>query len=141
MVNTMQAQVIENFSDGDFTTNPIWTGDIANWKVVNNQLNSNAPTTSAQTFLTTFNSLAQNTQWEFTVNLKFATSSANYTDIFLISDSLNLLGQNSGFFVRVGNTADEISLYRKDGPNSVKIIDGLDGRVSSTTTNLFRIKF
>lgn len=140
MVNTMQAQVIENFSDGDFTTNPIWSGDIANWKVVNNQLNSNAPTTSAQTFLTTFNSLAQNTQWEFTVNLKFATSSANYTDIFLISDSLNLLGQNSGFFVRVGNTADEISLYRKDGPNSVKIIDGLDGRVSSTTTNLFRIK-
>src|SRR6185436_20662794 len=110
--NYAMAQVDDNFTDGDFTSNPSWQGDTANWKVTGSQLNSNAPTTFTQTYLAVSNSLAYNTQWEFYVNLKFATSSLNYADIFLVSDSLNLPGNNSGFFVRIGNTADEISLYR-----------------------------
>ncbi len=136
----LNAQVEEDFSDGDFTSNPTWVGDVTNWKIVGLQLNSNSPITYTQSYISTLNTLAQNTQWLFTIDLKFATSSVNYLDVFLISDSANLLGMNSGIFVRVGNTSDEISLYRKDGNVNTKIIDGLDGRVGSTTNNLFRIK-
>ncbi len=136
----LQAQVNESFSDGDFTTNPIWGGDAGSWKVLGFQLNSNASTAVTHTYLSTPCSLAQNTVWEFYVDLKFATSSVNYTDIFLISDSANLEGMNSGFFVRIGNTSDDICLYRKDASTITKIIDGLDGRVGSTSANIFRIK-
>ena len=136
----LSAQVNENFSDGEFLSNPKWTGDTLGWKVVGFQLNSNASVATTPLHLSTVCTLATNTQWEFLVDLKFATSSLNYTDIFLISDSSNLSGMNSGFFVRVGNTSDEISLYRKDLGTITKIIDGLDGRVASTTNNIFKIK-
>lgn len=134
------AQMNENFSDGDFLNNPAWVGDITTWKVVGFQLNNNSSTATTQSYLATQNSLAQNCQWEFYVNLKFATSSLNYADIFLVSDSSNLMGQNSGIFVRVGGTADEISLFRKDGNTIIKIIDGVDGSVSSSSNNIFKIK-
>ncbi len=137
---SVQAQVNDDFSDGNFTASPAWTGDTASWRVVSQQLNSNALATTTQTYIATANTWAVTAQWEFLVNLKFATSSANYADIFLISDSLTLSGQNSGYFVRVGNTLDEICLYRKTGSTSVKIIDGIDSRVSGSTNNLFKIK-
>jgi hypothetical protein len=135
----MHAQVNESFADGDFTVNPAWVGDLSNWKVTGFQLNSNV-TAASHSYIATANALAQSTQWEFFINLKFATSSLNYTDIFLISDSSNLEGLNSGIFVRAGNTADDICLYRKDGSIITKIIDGLDGRVGSSSNNIFKIK-
>ena len=134
------AQLHESFSDGNFTTNPTWIGDTSYWKIVGQQLNSNAPPTSSSAQLCTRNNLSQNVVWEFYVNLKFATSSVNYTDIFLISDSANLMGLNSGIFVRIGNTNDEISLYRKDTGAITKLIDGIDGRLASTSSNSFKIR-
>lgn len=134
------AQLYESFSDGNFTTNPTWIGDTSYWKIVGQQLNSNAPPTANSAQLCTQNNLSQNVVWEFYVNLKFATSSVNYADIFLISDSTNLMGLNSGIFVRIGNTADEISLYRKDSGAIVKLIDGVDGRVGSSSANTFKIR-
>lgn len=134
------AQLHESFSDGNFTTNPTWIGDTSYWKIVGQQLNSNGPPTSSSAQLCTRNNLSQNVVWEFYVNLKFATSSVNYTDIFLISDSANLMGLNSGIFVRIGNTNDEISLYRKDTGAITKLIDGIDGRLASTSSNSFKIR-
>ena len=134
------AQLHESFSDGNFTTNPTWIGDTSYWKIVGQQLNSNAPPIANTAQLCTQNSLSQNVIWEFYVNLKFATSSVNYADIFLLSDSAEFSGQNSGLFVRIGNTTDEISLYRKDTGAIVKLIDGIDGRVGSTSANAFKIR-
>lgn len=134
------AQLHESFSDGNFTTNPTWIGDTSYWKVVGLQLNSNGPPTNNTAQLCTRNNLSQNVIWEFYVNLKFATSSVNYTDIFLISDSANLMGLNSGIFVRIGNTTDEISLYRRDTGLITKLIDGIDGRVASTSANALKIR-
>jgi hypothetical protein len=47
----------------------------------------------------------------------------------------------NGYFVRIGNTQDEVSLYRQSGNRSsaVKIIDGLDGRVNVSLVEL-RVK-
>ncbi|HYH16405.1 MAG TPA: lamin tail domain-containing protein, partial [Flavisolibacter sp.] len=45
----------------------------------------------------------------------------------------------TGYFVRIGNTADEVSLYRKDGGSITKIIDGVDG-LTNTSDNTLRLK-
>ncbi|WP_301929236.1 lamin tail domain-containing protein [Ferruginibacter sp.] len=138
------AQISENFSDGDYTSNPVWTGNGGDW-IVNpsGQLQSNNTVINRSFFITTPNTLAVNAQWDFYINLTFATSGANYTDVYLVSTSGNLEAlDNAGYVVRIGNTADEISLYRKDAGNAtaVKIIDGVDGAVSSSSNNKIKIK-
>src|SRR6185436_18035437 len=129
------AQFSDNFSDGDFTGNPAWTGDNAKWIVNSGQLQSNSGTASDIFHLSTASTLATDAQWELTVRLDFSTSSNNYVDIYVTSDSSNVTGTAHGYFVRIGNTADEISLYRKDGASSTKIIDGADGRSQPASSN------
>jgi hypothetical protein len=138
------AQVSDNFSDGNFTVNPTWTADNStNFVVLSQQLRSNSTTASANFYLSTPNSKALNCTWQFDVNLQFATSGANYVDVYLMSNTADLKSSSiNGYFVRMGDTADEVSLYRRSGASStnVKIINGRDGSVNSSTNNNFKFK-
>src|SRR5271170_6163841 len=111
-----QAQLNDNFNDGDFTANPVWIGNSADWLVNKSlQLQSNNTVANSSFYLSTASSLAISTQWELYVRLAFNTSSANYADIFLTASANDLtLNNTTGYFVRIGNTNDEICLYRKD---------------------------
>lgn len=137
------AQLQDDFSDGNFTQNPTWTGDVSGF-IVNpqNQLQSNGPAvTGTVLYLATPSQAAVGTVWEFWANLRLATSASNYTDIFLISDRADLKAADvNGYFVRIGNTADEVSLYRKDaGRTPVIIINGEDKTVA-TSNNLVWVR-
>ena len=141
---TTKSQFLENFNDSNFTENPVWTGSDGSW-IINsaNQLQSNNMENNSVFYLSTASTLATTAQWEFYVNLKFATSGANYTDVYLTASESNITAiTTTGYFVRIGNTTDEISLYRKDpGVAAVtKIIDGIDGSVNSSANNKIKIK-
>ena len=133
---TVHAQLSDNFSDGDFSNNPVWGGGTSDF-IVNaaSELQSNNTTPNNTFYLSTPNTLATAAQWEMDVRLAFSTSSANYVDIYLTASAEDLTNTaTSGYFVRIGNTTDEISLYLKDASGfSAKIIDGADGSLSSTT--------
>ena len=129
-----QGQVAEGFSDGDIATNPQWLGISSNWKVNTAlQLQSNNTLANSTYYLSTPSTLATAAQWEFFVNFLFNTSAANYMDIFLTaSDSDLTTAGTSGYFVRVGGTDDEISLFRKaPGGIITKIVDGANGTTAS----------
>ncbi|MEO8415123.1 MAG: lamin tail domain-containing protein [Ginsengibacter sp.] len=130
-----KAQLSENFNDGDFTDNPKWSGNAPGF-IVNSsfQLQSNNTVANSNYFLTTPNSLATSAQWEMYIRMGFNPSSANYIDIYLTASDADLaLNSNTGYFVRIGNTDDEISLYRKDAGGIVtRIIDGSNGVVSNS---------
>ncbi|MDP4866726.1 MAG: hypothetical protein NWR53_08710, partial [Crocinitomicaceae bacterium] len=111
-------QVSENFSDGNFSLTPTWSGDDSVYTILDVagdfQLRSNKLLPNSSFYLATASTLSTDAQWEFFVNLNLNTSSANYTDIYLTADQSNLLSPSlSGYFVRIGGTTDEISLYRK----------------------------
>jgi hypothetical protein len=138
------SQVNDHFTDGDFTQNPIWTADLStNFIILNQQLRSNATTANTNFYLSTPNTKALNCTWEFDINLQFSTSGANFVDVYLISNVADLKSANiNGYFLRMGNTADEVALYRRSGATStsVKIIDGIDGAVGTSNNNFkFRI--
>ena len=106
-------QVTDNFSDGDFTSNPPWNGDAAKFTIETGELRSNSNSASDVFYISTPNTLAKaDLEWRFRVNMKFSTSGANYTDVFLMADNTNLNLVTNGYFVRVGNIKDEISLYK-----------------------------
>ena len=125
------AQIADDFSDGDFTNNPGWSGDASKFVVQSNQLRLMAPAVSDVAYLSVPSAAINNASWEFFVNMDFDPSASNYADVYLTSDNAVLTGSLTGYFVRIGNTTDEVSLYRQDGSTKTKIIDGLDGRVSS----------
>ncbi len=137
------AQITEIFSDGNFTDNPAWISSNPNDWTVNAslQLQSNRTVASSSFWISTANTLATGVQWDFWIRLGFNTSSANMVDVYLTASAPDIsLNSTTGYFVRIGNTDDEIALYRKDnGVAPVKIIDGING-VLNTSNNTLRIR-
>ncbi len=136
-----KAQINESFADGDFSNAPTWTPNLASdWTIDAGQLRSNASTASYNFYVSTPQTLATTVQWEMKINLQFNTSSTNYVDIYLASQQANLQSAtNSGYFVRIGGTADEVSLYKITAGTNAILINGTDGK-TNTSNNTLKIK-
>ncbi|MBU3713429.1 MAG: hypothetical protein FGM46_00605 [Ferruginibacter sp.] len=133
------AQLNERFDDGDFIVNPEWTGDTALWKINNDgRLQTSSSEINGIYYLSAENKKVIDVEWRFYIELHFNTSSVNYADVYLSSNSSNLKQTDiTGYFVRIGNTTDEISLYRKDKLSSTKIIDGADQKLNSSKSIIY----
>jgi len=130
------SQLNDNFSDNDFTTDPTWSGDNSKFVVDNFQLRLQAPAVAGNAYLSTASAAINSAAWEFTLKLDFNPSSTNYVRIYLAADQANLAGPQNGYYVLVGDTPDEVSLYKQTGTSSTKIIDGTDGRVNLSVVNV-----
>ncbi len=137
--NFCNAQFTDDFTDGDFTSNPTWSGDNALFTVTSNELNSQSPGANTY-YLSTLSTVALNAQWDFYFNMQFSTSGANYVDVYLISDVADVTNPNDGYFVRIGGTTDEVSLYKIVGGTPTILIDGPDGSVNSGSNNPFDVR-
>ncbi len=130
------SQVIDDFSDLNFSVNPTWIGDSSHF-IINDkaELQSNASDVSESNLLTKSKALV-NAHWELTVKINYSTSSSNYARVYLSIDSIDLENGFNGYFVQLGGTEDEISLYLSKGNEIIKLIDGidksLDGKASQT---------
>jgi hypothetical protein len=129
-------QVSDDFSDNDFTNNPVWNGDNGKFIINTGKLKLQAPVVSESAFLSTPSTAIHNASWEFFVQMDFTPSSTNYVKIYLTSDRSNLNGALNGYFIKAGNTSRDVSLYRQNGTNETKIIDGLDDRVNATIVKI-----
>lgn len=137
-----RAQFSDNFNDGNFTANPAWVGSTADFTVnAALQLQSNNTVANSNFYLATASTKATVAQWDFYCQFTFNTSGTNYTDVYLTASAADLTNANTtGYFVRIGNTDDEISLYRKDaGVAAIKIIDGING-TTNTSNNTMKIR-
>ena len=133
------AQVNDSFLDGNFINNPIWTGTTSNF-MVNNilQLQSNATATSTSWLFTPSEAIS-NASWECWVKINYSTSSSNYASVYIVSDRNDLTVGCNGYYVQVGGTNDEVSLFVQEGTKKTKIIDGVDKRTDGSSVEL-RIK-
>jgi len=138
-----RAQLAETFANGNFTQNPVWTGDAGSFQVTSQVLQSNGPAvTGTQLQLVTPCQATTGTTWEFWANLKLATSASNLADVWLLASQADLKNPTTkGYFVRLGGTDDEVSLFRKDSTRTATyVIDGLNGTLASSTNNLVRVR-
>ncbi len=128
---TIFGQFTDDFSDGNFTVNPAWTGQSIKFQIdAQNRLQLNDITASNPAYLSTSSSAIYKASWEFYVRLDFAPSTSNYAKVALVSNSQDITASFDGYFVQIGGetgTVDDVSLYRNDGVSSTKIIDGVDG--------------
>ena len=131
---------MEDFSDGDLSQNPTWVGDTNKFTITNQTLQSTSIIPSDVFYCSTPMAIVGDAEWEFWINLQLSTSSANYVDVFLVSDSVDLTKAKNGFFVRIGNTKDEVSLYKLDNGVESLLFDGADGKTHNKKIRIRVIK-
>jgi hypothetical protein len=136
------SQVLEDFSDGNFTSNPTWTGDQSKF-IVNTsfqlQLNDSQEGTS---FLATANSICNEAEWHFLVKLSFSPSSNNFARIYLVSNQENVSQQLNGYYIQLGETgsADAIELFKQSGGTIQSVCRGTEGLLATSFTVGIKIK-
>lgn len=125
-------QIEDNFSDGNFSMNPIWEGDTSNFIInASNQLQLKA-IESGQSQLYVQTNLEKEMEWNFFFNLDFNPSTSNSLHIYLQADNINLL-ESSGYFLEIGESGNEdaIKLYRQDSGIRVLLTTATSGAVAS----------
>ena len=132
----ISAQFVDTFSDGDFTQNPTWTGEDSRFSIDNLQLRLQAPAVASSAYLSTQSESINDAIWQFKVKLDFNPSSSNLADVYIVSSQSDLGSPLNGYFVSIGDSQDEISLYRQNGTIKTKLIDGIDGLLNMTSVEV-----
>jgi len=138
---SMNAQVTDDFSDGDFTSNPAWTGDVTYFKVNTSyelQLNSSGDNTSA---LATACTMADSMEWNIKVKLSFSPSDNNNARIYLISNQPDLKSNLNGYYLKLGETGsnDAIELIKQAGNVHTSLCRGTSGLLANAFTVRIRV--
>lgn len=130
----LSGQVTDDFSDGDFTTNPSWTGTDTTF-IINNslQLQLNA-TIAGRAWLSTPIENHEEIEWRFWIKESFSPSGNNFCDVFLSGNSAQLNEVTEGYFLRFGEAGsnDAIELFRKNGTENTSICRGSDALIASS---------
>ncbi len=124
---------MDDFSDGDFTSNPEWFGDLGIY-IVNPALEMQLMDTDANTsYMYAPVSVLDSTVWEFNFRMEFAPSGSNRLKIYLQSNSPALDADLNGYFIQIGESGsdDNLDLRRQDGGSSTSILEGTLGAVAS----------
>ena len=133
-----KAQLTENFSDGNFSSNPSWMGDTIEFKISTSssfpsamkpglQLNGTKADTSAIFTVLNLDNL-DNTEWDFWIRLSLNTSHSNNARVYLVSDNYDFRGEVNGYYILFGDDvddqADNISLWKQSGTTETQVING-----------------
>ena len=106
------AQISEDFSDGNFTTSPVWIGTTGKFSVDESfMLQLTAPAEESEAWLFTESSTIEQARWSVRVVMDFNPSSNNLARIYLAADAASPAEMKNALYVEVGNTSDDVSLY------------------------------
>ncbi|MBU2558762.1 MAG: lamin tail domain-containing protein [Bacteroidetes bacterium] len=138
----LNAQLADDFSDGDFSANPEWSGTTSLFRVNDDfQLQLNATEAGEAWLSTPYTESAANIEWRFYIRLAFSPSGSNYGEVYLSADNENLNEPLNGYFLRFGEAGSEdaIELFRKEGTETTSILRGTSGLLASSFAMWVRI--
>lgn len=132
------SQIVDDFSDGDFSANPSWSGNTAEFVVNASQQLQLNNTIAGSSFLSLAHGISnlQNHEWQFWVKQSFAPSSSNFGKVFLSADNSILTSVQNGYFLLFGeaNAVDAIRLFKIENGISTQLCSGVDGQISNSVT-------
>ena len=126
-------QVVDDFSDGDFTENPAWVGMDSCFTVNSNGQLQSAATTAGESWLSLAFDGREEWEWRFWIRENFSPSANNYAEVWLVADSANLLHASTGYYLRFGaaGNQDAIELYRRDLSGDQLVCQGTPAAIAS----------
>jgi hypothetical protein len=131
-----KAQVTDDFSDGDFTNNPAWSGDVGAFIVnASQQLQLNSSGTGISYLSSTLNLTSlDSSEWRCYVSQTFSGSASNNGKIYLTSDQANLEGPLNGYFIQLGEALsnDAVELFKQSGTTVTSIARGTNAAIANS---------
>lgn len=141
---TVTAQITEDFSDGDFTNNPIWSGTTADFIVNTSQQLQLNNTIAATSYLTSQHNLSSLNakEWRIWVKQTFSPSSSNYGRVYLTADNSDLTIVQNGYYLQFGeaNAIDAIRLFKLEAGVASQLCAGIDGQIATSFTANIKVK-
>lgn len=137
------SQIIDNFSDGDFTNAPTWTGTTADYIVnASNELQLNNSIAS-NSYLSTPHGLSDfnDKEWKIWVKQSFSPSSSNFGRVFLTADNADLTLVQNGFYLQFGEagSTDAVRLFKMVSGVSTELVAGPTGQIANSFTVGIRV--
>jgi len=141
------AQVSDDFSDGDLTQNPVWSGDLGHFKVSSSTaipedqrpaLQLDAPE-AGRSVLSVNQSFTGDLEWQFWIKLSLNTSAGNFARIYLLSDESDLKKPLRGYFLQTGGSDDSVIFCRQDSLEETRLFS-LRSLYTGNSTNSMRVK-
>lgn len=136
------AQTVEDdFSDGNFTSNPAWSGQSSDFTVLNGRLQC-APSGSGSTYLSTpfMRASLNGTEWRFTLSIDFSRfQGGDVSRVYLAASSANLGLVDNGMYVELNSAVpNELRLYRATGGGEQLqiVLTGVQGGQLSRTISV-----
>ena len=126
-----EAQIMDDFSDGDFSNNPTWVG-LDEWFIIDGaekSLRLDAPAETGSAWLFTNSNSIENATWQFSFKMGFNPSSSNYAQVYLVADEKDPSQLNRALYLVMGTSADNVSLWEIKGGTKTRLIEGLAGRL------------
>ncbi len=106
------ADFIEDFSDGNYTSNPTWVGDYARFGVNSWQQLQSKAVESATSYLSSACRINSEAEWSFYCRITTKPTAYNYMRFYLISSEENPL-EGDGWYVQIGGTNKNITLCQQ----------------------------
>ncbi len=137
------SQLTDDFTDGNFTTSPSWSGtDVVFIVNASNELQLNN-TVAGTSYLSTPHTLStlDNQEWRFKTQQAFAPSSSNYGRIYLTSTSNDVSTNPDGFYLQLGDAGsiDAVRLFKSVGGVPTQICATPDGSIVASFTIGIRV--
>jgi hypothetical protein len=136
-------QISDDFSDGNFTTNPTWSGTNADFIVNASQELQISNTVAATSYLSLPHTLStlDNQEWKTTVRMSFSPSSSNFSRIYLTSTAADLSTNPDGYYILLGEagSTDAVRLMKSQGGVPTQICASPDGQISSSVNVGLRV--
>lgn len=130
------SQLVDDFSDGDFTANPVWSGTSADFAVNGSfqlQLDNSVAATS---YLSTPHGLADLNikEWKVWTRQSFAPSGGNYGRIYLTASNADLTTDPDGFYLQLGEagSTDAVRLFKCVSGVHTELLAGPTGQIAAS---------
>lgn len=134
-VQETTAQISDDFSDGNLTTDPPWHSSSDHF-IVNStgELQLQAPVAGTSWLSTdAVLSAGQTARWELYIKQSFAPSGANFGRFYLMSDRKDLSAPLNGYFLQLGEagSTDAVVLFRQTGTEAQPICRATNAAIAS----------
>jgi len=121
----LQGQFLDDFSDSDLNSNPVWEGEVEEFRVNEQEMLQLDAPSGDQSQLYTQLDFPDSIQWDIEVLLDFSPSANNSLRLYLSLDELNL-EQASGYYLEIGENGanDALHFYALSEGSSELIASG-----------------